>query len=144
MDHLAIMKKSWGLTEKILTGKKRIESRWYKFRHPPWDKITSGDNVYFKDSGESVTIKAEVEKVLQFSDLNREKVWEIFEKYGKDDGIEPEEMQKFYEIFKDRKYCILVFLKNPQMVEAFEIDKKGFGNIASWISVNHIEVISRN
>jgi len=91
-----------------------------------------------------VTIKAEVEKVLQFSDLTQEKVWEIFEKYGKDDGIEPEEMQKFYEIFKDRKYCILVFLKNPQMVEAFEIDKKGFGNMASWISVNHIEVISRN
>lgn len=144
MDHLAIMKKSWGLTGKILTGKKRIESRWFKFRRPPWDKVTSGDNVYFKDSGESVTIKAEVEKVLQFSDLNREKVWEIFEKYGKDDGIEPEEMQKFYEIFKDRKYCILVFLKNPQMVEAFEIDKKGFGNMASWISVNHIEVISRN
>ena len=133
-----------GIDWKNSDWKKENRVSLVQVQAPTMGQSNFGDNVYFKDSGESVTIKAEVEKVLQFSDLNREKVWEIFEKYGKDDGIEPEEMQKFYEIFKDRKYCILVFLKNPQMVEAFEIDKKGFGNMASWISVNHIEVISRN
>lgn len=27
MEHLAIMRKSWGLTDKILNGQKKIESR---------------------------------------------------------------------------------------------------------------------
>lgn len=30
MEHVAIMRKSWGLTDKILSGQKKIESRWYK------------------------------------------------------------------------------------------------------------------
>ena len=62
MDHVAIMKKSWKLTEKILSGEKKIESRWYKSKYPPWGKIKKGDIIYFKDSGEPVSIKAKVEK----------------------------------------------------------------------------------
>ena len=69
MEHVAIMRKSWGLTQKILSGKKKIESRWYKVKYAPWDRIKFGEIVYFKDSGEPVTIKTEVEKVIQFSDL---------------------------------------------------------------------------
>ena len=56
MEHLAIMRKSWGLTKKILSGEKKIESRWYKSKYPPWGKIRSGEIVYFKDSGEPVSI----------------------------------------------------------------------------------------
>ena len=77
MDHVAIMKKSWGLTEKILSGEKKIESRWYMIRCAPWDRIKGTDTVYFKNSGEPITIKALVTKVLQFSDLNQKKVKEI-------------------------------------------------------------------
>ena len=56
MQHLAIMKKSWNLTDKILTGKKKIESRWYKNKYKPWNKIKTEDVVYFKDSGIPVKI----------------------------------------------------------------------------------------
>ena len=69
MHHIAIMKKEWKLTQKILSGEKKIESRWYSNRSAPWGKIKAGETVYFKDSGEPVSIKAEVVKVLEFSDL---------------------------------------------------------------------------
>ena len=126
MDHVAIMKKSWGLTQKILTGEKRIESRWYKSKHFPWGKIEKNDTVYFKNSGEPITIKALVTKVLQFSDLNQKKVKEILEKYGKDIGIaenQPHTHSKIPERrvegrewvgvadFLKKKYCLLIFLK---------------------------------
>jgi len=114
MEHLAIMKKSWGLTKKILSGEKKIESRWYKSKYPPWNKIKEGELIYFKDSGEPVSIKVEVEKVLQFSNLNSEKVKQILEDYGKDDGITQDKVAEFYELFKNKKYCMLIFLKNPQ------------------------------
>jgi ASC-1-like (ASCH) protein len=141
MEHLAIMRKSWGLTQKILSGQKKIESRWYKAKYPPWDKIKPGEIVYFKDSGEPVTLKAEVDKVVQLSDFTSNKVKEILNEYGEDLGIEKEKIPEFFEIFKDKKYCILIFLKNPQKIEPFEIDKTRFGMMAAWICVDNINRI---
>lgn len=53
--------------------------------------------VYFKDSGEQVKIKAEVEKVIQFFDLAPKQVGKILEKYGEADGIGKEKI-KFFSI----------------------------------------------
>ncbi|RLC32736.1 hypothetical protein DRH13_01250, partial [Candidatus Woesebacteria bacterium] len=68
------MKKSWGFTQKILDGGKTIESRWYKTRRVPWRKIKKNDTVYFKNSGESVTIKTRVSSVVEFEELTPKKV----------------------------------------------------------------------
>jgi len=141
MDHLAIMKKSWGLTDKILSGEKKIESRWYESKRAPWDKIKKGDAVYFKNSGEPVSIKSKVKKIIQFCDLTPEKVREILEKYGKDDGIEKSKAREFFNLFKNKKYCILVFLKNAKKIKPFNIDKRGFGNMSAWIIVDNINKI---
>lgn len=135
------MKKSWGLTRKILTGEKKIESRWYKTKRAPFGKISSKDIIYFKDSGEPVKIKAEVKKIIEFSDLNYEKVKEILGIYGREDGIKKEETPKFIDLFKDKRYCILIYLKNAQNIEEFNINKKGFGNMTAWISVKNISQI---
>ncbi len=143
MDHLAIMKKSWGLTEKILNGQKKIESRWYSTRRAPWDKIKAGETIYFKDSGEPVTIKARVAKVLQFADLTPKKVKKILDKYGRDDGIEKEKIPEFFARFKNKKYCLLIFLKNPIKIKPFEIDKTGFGAMSAWITIDDIKKIKK-
>jgi len=137
------MRKSWNLTRKILSGQKKIESRWYKVKYPPWGKIESGDAIYFKDSGNPVTVKAEVEKVIQFSNLAPKKVKEILVKYGTDDGIEKKDIPKFFEMFKDKNYCMLIFLKNPKEIEPFEIDKSGFSAMSSWIIVSNIDQIKK-
>ncbi len=143
MEHVAIMKKSWGLTDKILNGQKKIESRWYSVKYRPWDNIREGDIVYFKDSGELVRIKAEVSKVMQFMDLTSKRVKEILNEYGRDDGIEKEKIPEFFERFKDKKYCILIFLKNPIKIKPFDIDKTGFGAMSAWITVDRVDKIKR-
>jgi len=141
MDHLAIMKKSWGLLPKVLTGEKTIESRWYKNRYSPWDKIKKGDIVYFKNSGEPVTVKAEVSNVLQFSNLNPNKVKEILNKYGIKDGLGIDDIDKYYEMFKDKNYCLLVFLDNHEKIKRFNINKTGFGTMSAWITIDNINKI---
>ncbi len=143
MEHLVIMRKSWGLTEKILDGRKKIESRWYSVKYKPWDGIKAGEIVYFKDSGEPVRIKAEVGKVIQFADLTPKRVREILDEYGKDDGIEPEKIPEFFERFKDKKYCVLIFLKNPAEIEPFNINKTGFGAMSAWIMIDDIFKIKK-
>ena len=139
MEHLAIMRKSWGLLPKILSGEKIIESRWYKNKYAPWDKIEIGDIVYFKNSGEPVSVRANVSNVLQFLDLTPERVSEILDDYGAMDGIKENEVSNYYQMFKDKNYCLLVFLKKPEKITPFKINKKGFGAMASWIVVEDIK-----
>jgi len=137
------MKKSWGLTEKILSGEKKIESRWYMAKCAPWDRIKAGETVYFKNSGEPITIKAKVTKVLQFSDLNQGKVRQILAKYGKDDGLELAQLADFFDLFKNKRYCLLIFLKNPVKIKPFQINKKGFGMMSAWICVKNVSQIKK-
>lgn len=143
--HIAIMRKSWGLTEKILSGEKKIESRWYKNKSRPWGQIGPGETIYFKNTGEPITVKAIVDKVLQFDNLTQEQVREILEKYVKDDGlgIDPIDFEKYYQMFKDKNYCLIIFLKNPEKVKPFKIDKTGFGAMAAWITVDDLNKIRR-
>jgi len=141
--HVAIMRKSWGLTQKVLRGEKTIESRWYKNRYKPWDNIESGDDIYFKDSGEPVKIKAIVDKVIQFDNLDHHTVRKILKKYGEGDGlgIDSSDFEKYFEMFKNKKYCIVVFLKSVKKIKPFDIDKSGFGAMAAWLVVDDINQI---
>jgi ASC-1-like (ASCH) protein len=143
MEHVAIMRKSWGLTRKVLTGQKSVESRWYKVRYAPWNRIGPGDTVYFKDSGEPITVKAEVEKVTAFSGLTPGRVRGILHEYAGPDGLEKHEIPRFFEMFRDKRYCMLIFLRNPERVEPFSIDKKGFGAMSSWIVVDDVSRIRK-
>ena len=141
MYHVAIMKKQWGLCEKILTGEKTVESRWYKSKRNPWGKVKTGDIVFFKDAGSPVAVKAEVAKVLQIEDLTAQKTRDIFTKYGRADLGVSEIMPQIRDYVKGKKYCVLIFLQNARTVEPFNIDKAGFGAMSAWICVDDIDEI---
>jgi len=143
MDHVAIMRKSWGLLPKILSGEKTIESRWYRSRRPPWNCVRPGDTVYFKNSGGPVTAKASVRRVRQFSGLTPGMVGKLLEEYGRDDGLESADMPRFFALFKDRRYCILVFLERAQPVEPFDVDKAGFGAMTAWLTASDVNAIKK-
>ncbi len=143
MEHLAIMKKSWGLIDKILNGEKTIESRWYMNKSAPWNKIEKGDVVYFKDAGEPVVAKAEVDRVEQYSNLTSNNVRGVLDKYGQKDGLGVEDLPKFYELFKNKRYCILIFLRNAEKVKPFKINKTGFGIGSAWLVVENINKLKR-
>ncbi len=143
MQHIAIMKKSWKFIPQILEGKKTIESRFYMAKFAPWDKVKSSDVIYFKNSGESIIARAIVDRVLQFDNLDRQKIIDIIEKFGKRLGITNEKFDKFLALKQNKKYCILMFLKNPEAVESFDIDKTGFGNAAAWLCAKNIQDIRR-
>lgn len=141
MQHIAIMKKEWGLTDKILSGKKTVESRWYKFKRPPWERVQAGDVVYFKDTAGPVRAKAEVAKVLQFANLTPQKTEEILRQYGQADLGAEEIMPQIRQYVQGKNYCLLVFLKNPRKVEPFNINKAGFGAMAAWLTIDDINKI---
>lgn len=139
MEHVAFMRKSWGLTEKIASGQKTIESRWYKNRIAPWNQIVVGETVYFKDSGGPVCLRAAVSEVLQFPDLAPDRVWQLLELYGLSLGISRVDRDLYYERFKDKRYCVLMRLQGAEMIEPFAINKNGFGSGSAWLTVDSVE-----
>lgn len=143
MDHVAIMKKSWGFMDKILSGEKTIESRWSVSKRKPWDAVRRGDAVFFKNSGEPVAVKTRVERVVQYAGLTPVGVKKILNKYGKKDGMALRDIPVFLGRFRDKKYCALFFLKDPVRVKPFSVRKEGFGAMAAWISVPKISEIRR-
>ncbi len=137
MEHIAILNKKLKLLEKILSGKKIIESRWYKSKKTPYKNIQEGDIVYFKESGEPVSVKTFVKKVLFFDNLNEDKIKKILHVYGKGIGVDESDVQNVI----DKKYCTLIFLKDVKKINPFSINKKGYGLMSAWISVDNINKI---
>lgn len=144
MEHIAIMKKSWGLTEKILSGQKTVESRWYKTKRSPWNRIKPEDTIYFKDSAEPVTLKARVRKVLQFANLNSLKTEQILTKYGKADLAITSIMPEIKKYVSGKNYCIFIFFDTVEQIKPFKINKTGFGAMSAWITVNDINQLKIN
>lgn len=139
MEHLAILAKQGKFLDKILSGEKSIESRWYKFKKTPYENIAIGDTIYFKESGEAITAKANVSKVLFFDQLNEEKITKLLQEYGSRLGVS----LSYAEKVKDKNFCTLIFLEQVERIEPFEVNKKGFGLMAAWITVDKIENIKR-
>jgi len=139
MDHLAILKDEQWL-EWILTGKKTVESRWSKFKRPPYGNITKDDVVYFKVSGKLVTAKATVAKVLFFCQLDSAQIKGILAKYGEQICI----TSHWAAELAGKKYCTLVFLKDAQRVNPFSVDKTGYGSMTAWISIANITAIKKD
>ncbi len=140
MDHLAILKKDFDLLHKIITGEKTIESRWYKTKKVPFNRIKEGDIVYFKESGEPVKAKAYVQKVIQYDDLTDAKIFDLLRKYEKELSIIADE---YIKNVRNKKYGILIFLDKVERINPFKIDKTGYGNQVSWITVKDIQNIKK-
>ncbi|HAM37264.1 TPA: hypothetical protein DCP42_00900 [Patescibacteria group bacterium] len=139
MEHVAIVNKAWKLIPKIINGTKTIESRWYVNKIKPWNSIKVGERVFFKNSGEPITVSAVVSKVLQFDNLDETQFRNIMKEYG--DGIQVIE-REYDEYYQSKNYCILVFLKDVKQLEKpFNISKKGFGSACAWMCVDNIENI---
>lgn len=100
MVHVGIMNPK-NLIDKILSGEKKIESRWLKNRSAPWNKVAAGDEIYFKQSGGLVVARAIAAEVRQYQD----------------DLSEPIGIMRGYESWAEgKKYCVLVWLADAQAI----------------------------
>ncbi|HCC06844.1 MAG TPA: hypothetical protein DEP72_01580 [Clostridiales bacterium] len=144
MEHIIFMnKKTDDFLKRIVTGEKPIESRWYKHKYAPWDRIKAGETVYFKNSGEKVTVRAVVKEIMQFENLDEEKIEKIWNAYGKEINPITKDMKSTIGLEKAKpyKYCVLVWVKDVKEIEPFAIDKTGYGNMAAWIVVDDVNKI---
>ena len=122
--HLIILKKPY--LEMILEGRKRIELRLYKSRHPAFGRVFAGDKLFLKISSGSVCATATVEAVKNFENLTPERILELKHLYNHDIGGGDEHWQSKF----DCKYCLLVWLTDVEVIEPIRIQKKDW---RAWV-----------
>lgn len=142
MDHVAIMAPRLGLIDHILSGLKTIETRWYKNKSVPFNKIKVGDVVYFKDSGGPVRAQATVSDVRQYDHLDIGQCQRIIDEFGAP-GLADIQNTDVSSWSPGKNYAILIFLKTPKTVAPFNINKTGFGSGCAWITLENIDTIRK-
>lgn len=138
MEHIAFLKKWEKTLEKVKNKSKTIETRWYKTKKSPYEKINIWDLIYFKE-WDFVNLKAKVKNVLFFENLDNKKVLDIFWEYK--NQIQANSFDINY--FKDKKYWVLIFLENPEEVKPFKVDKTWYWSMCSWIVIDDISKIKK-
>ena len=135
------MKKEWNLINKVLEGVKTVESRWYKSKIAPWNKINTGDTIYFKDTGSFVTVKALVTKVEQHEVEDNIQAIELMSKHALADLGTSDLSNSIRNYIKNKRYAIFIHFNNVEKITPFDIDKKGFGMQCAWLSLGNVETI---
>jgi ASC-1-like (ASCH) protein len=128
--HLVILKKPY--LDMILEGRKRIELRLYKTKHPAFGRVFAGDKLFLKVSSGSVCAIATVEKVKTFENLTPERILDLKQQYNHDIGGGDEHWQSKM----NSKYCLLVWLKDVKTIEPVQIHKKDW---RAWVVLTEKE-----
>jgi ASC-1-like (ASCH) protein len=129
MDHVAILKDA--PLEKILNGRKTIESRWLANKSAPWGRVAAGDTVFFKRSGGDVEARARVNDVRQYENVDDHLASAIIKTHGTALAIDENSLGQWHNRAKTR--CCLLFLDDITHIEPFPIDKEGFGAMSAWL-----------
>ena len=143
MDHLAILSKELPWLQRIESGQKIIESRWYQQKRKPWHTIQLQDKIFFKNTGAPVSLMASVGKIEFYDHLTPAKIEELISLYGSRLGLIDNEKALFISKIRMKQYGILIFLEDVQTIKPFAINKKGYGAMSAWISLPNIELIKQ-
>lgn len=141
MEHVAIMKKEWGLTQKVIDGTKTVESRWYKSKIAPWNKIKTGDFIFFKDSGSPVVVKATVTEVEQYDVMNNQQALNIMTKHALADLGTADIPESVKNYITNKRYAIFIHFNNVEKIVPYDINKKGYGIQCAWMVVDLVDNI---
>lgn len=127
MKHIAILRQPF--FSMVLSGEKTIESRWSMNKVAPYHKVSIGDELLLKLTGQAVTATAKV-KDVKYYELTPQIVDEIRIKYGKKIGTDRFED---WESTLQKKYCTLIWLDEVKTVEPIQVQRS---NGAGWIVLN--------
>lgn len=125
VKHLAILKKDAVVA--IFDGRKKIEGRFSKIRIDPFGKVSRGDLVLMKISGESIVGQFTVDRVFSFDHPTDLEIVDLKKKYQSELALTPD----FWREREKINYITLMFIKSAsKFIVPPEIPKK---DLRPWV-----------
>jgi hypothetical protein len=103
--HVAIVEPRFARA--LLSGRKRIESRFSRRRRLPYGHVSRGDQVYFKLSGNRVIGRTRIALVEQFDDLTPAAMTSLRKRYNTDILAPP----TYWHARRHSRYGVLIWLE---------------------------------
>ncbi len=128
--HLVILKKPY--LDAILTGRKRIESRFSRAKPHALGRVLAGDKLFFKESSGPVCATARVKAVKNFENISPHQIIEIRQRYN-DHIIGSDE---YWESKSDVKFGFLIWLEDIKTIKPVRISKKDW---RAWVVLTERE-----
>jgi len=128
--HLVILKKPY--LDAILSGKKKVESRFSKSRRNFLNSIKAGDLLFLKQSSGPVCATARIEKAKLFENLTAKKILEIKQQFN---GLICGD-EDFWQSALDCRFATLVKLTDVKRIEPVRINKKDW---RAWVVLTEKE-----
>ncbi|MEO0512457.1 MAG: ASCH domain-containing protein [Planctomycetota bacterium] len=114
MEHIAILDPLY--VALIVDGTKTIEARLLPDRRAPFGRVTAGDTVYLKPTGQAIAAVADVRWIRQHENLTPSAVDGLAEKYHS--GVcAPDE---FWTQYRHARCALLIRLQNARLLEPHE------------------------
>jgi ASC-1-like (ASCH) protein len=128
--HLVILKKSY--LDAILSGRKRIESRFTKTKRYAFRRVLHGDKLFLKVSSGPVCATATVAAVKNFENLTPKQIFELKQRYNR--YIVGSE--EYWQSKMNCRFGFLAWLKNVKPIEPVRICKKDW---RAWVVLTEKE-----
>ena len=123
--HLAIF--TAGEAERIFSGRKKIEGRFSQIKIPPFGKVSAGDRVLIKISGEKVVGEFLVDRILSFDHPKKEELLTLRKKYFTELAFKDD----FWLEHERVNYVTLMFIRSVnKFIVAPQIKKR---DLRSWV-----------
>lgn len=125
MEHIAIMA---GDAQTVARGYKTVELRFAKGRVVPYERILSGDLIYFRDLGGPFVARAAAGRTEFYSDIEPDDIEGFRRLYG----TEINAGEQFWQEAQDKRFATLIFLRDIEPLKPYWLKSAPF-NRSQWI-----------
>jgi len=116
--------------EKILSGKKTMESRFSLHKITPYEEVAKDDLIFLKPSGGDILGKVLVDNVLYYDNLRPESIAILRKEYSQELSVDDD----FWQRKAKSHFATLIFLKKPErFLTRLKFKKK---DRRPWIVIN--------
>lgn len=141
MDHVVMVDHPSGELDKLLNGDKCMIIRAGMGRKTPYGRVKPGEILYFvNNNGDGLVRAAAVVKSVSNSDmLTPEESRSLLLMKKNELHLEVEQFQEFL----NKKYVVLVEVKNVCRVMEFKLEKSVLQNSEDWVPIENIDLLKR-
>jgi hypothetical protein len=139
MDHVVYVDSKAKELKKILEDQKTMIIRGATGKKLPYGRVFEGDILYFIENNGDGMIKA---KAIVKSVFNSEKMTIEESKkliINNQSKLNLTDIQ--FKKWSEKKYLVLIEIKNIEKIDHFFIDKSNYGNMDDWLPVENINSI---
>ena len=141
MDHVVYVDAKAKELDRLLSREKTMILRGAAGRKMPYGRVQPDDVLYLINNNAEGMVKARgtVTTVMNSEKMDRETSVALVEAHQETLQLTPAQVKRW----AGKRYLVLIGVAGVAAVEAFSIDRSGYGNMDDWLPVGEIDTVRK-